>query len=154
MTAGAKNGVCQQFETDGDVCPAAMRRNLFITSAVDNIDYNPSSATPKDSFHGTGISLMQHTTHEFLGDDRGITVIDKTSASTRVIRPHPHVYSSVQPAALKTKQFTAPAINDPAMPSVLHNADRAVGDEMKWLETVNVSIKKQSLRCHQVMCNG
>ena len=27
-------------------------------AAVDNIDYIPSAATAKDSFHGTGISLM------------------------------------------------------------------------------------------------
>ena len=29
-------------------------------STLDNIDHNPSSATAKDSFHGTGTSLMQH----------------------------------------------------------------------------------------------
>jgi len=29
-------------------------------STVDNIDHNPSSATSKESFHGTGISLFQH----------------------------------------------------------------------------------------------
>ena len=31
---------------------------LFTVAAVDNIDYIPSATTAKDSFHGTGISLM------------------------------------------------------------------------------------------------
>ena len=55
-----------------------MRRHLLTTLAVDKIDYNPSSVRAEDSFHDTGISFMQHPTHELLGDDRGITVIDET----------------------------------------------------------------------------
>ena len=38
-------------------------------AAVDNIDHNPSAATSKDSFHDTGISLMQHPPHEFEGNN-------------------------------------------------------------------------------------
>ncbi|KAI8486964.1 hypothetical protein Bbelb_352240 [Branchiostoma belcheri] len=33
------------------VCPPILRRQLFMTAAVDNIDHNPSSTTAKDSFH-------------------------------------------------------------------------------------------------------
>ena len=54
------NGVCQRYEMEKVVCPPNMRRGLFTIAAVDNIDHNPSSATAKDYFHGTGISLMQH----------------------------------------------------------------------------------------------
>ena len=39
----------------------------FTVAAVDNIDYIPSTATVKDSFHGTGISLMLYPSHEFGG---------------------------------------------------------------------------------------
>ena len=60
-----------------------------------------------------------------------------------MIRPLSHAYSSVQRAALKTKQFTAPAIDDPTMPSVLHNADKAVGDKVAG--DSSVSINKQEV---------
>ncbi|KAG0714855.1 hypothetical protein GWK47_013293 [Chionoecetes opilio] len=52
------NGVCQRFNMEEVVCPPKLRKGLFTNGAVDNIDHNPSSATAKDSFHGTGISLM------------------------------------------------------------------------------------------------
>ena len=37
------------------------------SNAIDNIDYSPSATTTKDSFHDTGISLIQHPSHEFKG---------------------------------------------------------------------------------------
>jgi hypothetical protein len=45
---------------DGVVCPAILHKGLFTTSAVDNIDLNPSATTATTSFHGTGISVFQH----------------------------------------------------------------------------------------------
>ena len=50
----------RQYETDGAVCPLVLRKHLFTTAAVDNIDHNPSSTTARDSFHGTGISIFQN----------------------------------------------------------------------------------------------
>ena len=61
------NSVCQRYEMEKVVCPPNMRRFLFTIAAVDNIDHNPSSATAKDYFHGTGISLMQHQSQSFHG---------------------------------------------------------------------------------------
>ena len=52
------NGVWQRFRVEDVVCPPKLHHGLFTTGAVDIIDYNPSSATAKDSFHGTGISLI------------------------------------------------------------------------------------------------
>ena len=39
------NGVCARFEAEQVVCPPKLRSGLFTTSAVDNIDHNPSSST-------------------------------------------------------------------------------------------------------------
>ena len=78
LTSDIGNGVCERFVRDGLVCPPKVRSGLFTTAAVDNIDYNPSSATAKDSFHGTGISLMQHPSHYFVGHDRGVVIINQT----------------------------------------------------------------------------
>ena len=51
------NKVSEQFEKDGLVCPLDLRKDLFTTGCVDNIDHDPSSRTAKDSFHGTAISI-------------------------------------------------------------------------------------------------
>ena len=39
------SGVCQLFQTEQVVCPSILKSNVFTTSAVDNIDHNPSSTT-------------------------------------------------------------------------------------------------------------
>ncbi len=55
LTSKISVNVCQQYSADGVVCPLKLNSGLFTTAAVDNIDYNPTSATAKESFHGTGI---------------------------------------------------------------------------------------------------
>ena len=64
------NKACAQFESDGVVCPIRLRKAVFTTAAVDNIDHNPSSTTAHRSFHGTGISLFQHPTPRSPGEER------------------------------------------------------------------------------------
>ena len=58
MSAKLGEAVVCQYVEDGVVCPPALRTKLFKTSAVDNIDHNPSSTTAKTSFHGTSISIF------------------------------------------------------------------------------------------------
>ena len=72
LTSNIVNVVYQCLTIDGVVCPPRMSNGLFTTAAVDNVNYNPSFATAKDSFHGTGISLTQHPSHLFAGLDRGV----------------------------------------------------------------------------------
>ena len=55
------------------VCPPELNGGLFATTAVDNIDHNPSSTNSHDSFHGTGISFFQHPDQEFSGSSRVVT---------------------------------------------------------------------------------
>ena len=49
----------QVYESEGVVCPLVLRKNLFTTAAVDNLDHNPSSTTKQGAFHGAGISMRQ-----------------------------------------------------------------------------------------------
>ena len=127
------------------MCPPKMRSGLFTTGAVDNIDHNPSSVTAKDSFHGTGISLMQHPSHECAGLDRGVLVINQSTPSTKSIAPLPPAYTSVSPAALKTKQFTAPKVQGPVRPPDLQTAARAADEENEWLKVVMAALEKEEL---------
>ena len=49
--------VSERYEEDGVVCPTQFRKDLFILSAVDNLDHNPTSNTATSAFHGTAIGL-------------------------------------------------------------------------------------------------
>ena len=64
------NKACSRFEAEHVVCPANLRSGLFTTSAIDNIDHNPSATSAHDSFHGTGIFLFQHPTTDYEGVSR------------------------------------------------------------------------------------
>ena len=90
--------VCAMYDKEGVVCPPKLSRNVFTVAAVDNIDHNPSSATARDSFHGTGISLMQ------LPSEQHDPVIDENPEKTRRIQALPAAYTNVPPVAL-IRQF-------------------------------------------------
>ena len=59
--------VVQRYLDEGVVCPPIMCKGIFTTSAVDNIDHNPSATTAISPFHETGILLFQHPSR---GEDR------------------------------------------------------------------------------------
>lgn len=46
ITTDITNTVIERYESDGVVCPTKLRRELFTTAAVDNIDHNTSSCAP------------------------------------------------------------------------------------------------------------
>ena len=76
------NTVLESYERDRVVCPSKLRKGLFTTAAVDNIDRNPSSTTCKDSFHGTAISVEQHPATVSPGNNRAIDTFDPTAKSS------------------------------------------------------------------------
>ena len=124
LTSDLGNGVCDQFALDGVVCPPKIRSGLLTVAAADNIDYNPNAATARDSFHGTGISLMQHPSHEFEGNNQGILIIDQTTR--KPIAPLPQKYTSLLPAAFITKEFK---VNNSARPSNFSAVSEAKKEE-------------------------
>ena len=111
-------------------------------------DYNPSSATEKSSFHGTGISLIQHPSHEFKGHDRNLLVINKTPSSLTLSRSTatlPLKYTNVPPASLKSKEFTAPMVDGSVRSTVFQVFTAAKMGELNWLETVMTALKQEQL---------
>lgn len=58
ITKDLGTAVVSRAEEEGVVCPTLLRKGLFTTCAVDNLDHNPSSTTAKSSFHGTGVSFF------------------------------------------------------------------------------------------------
>ena len=90
----------QRFKEEGVVCPSVLRKGLFTTAALDNIDHNPSATTAKSSFHGTGISLFQHHTNSERGEQRELLQIAGTRA-TKKVPSLPETYTNVRPAYFK-----------------------------------------------------
>ena len=136
------NSVCQRFKVEDVVCPPKLRNGLFTTAAVDNIDHNPSTATAKDYFNGTGISLMQHPSHTHGGTDRGVLVIHQGGSSTKSVTPLPSAYTFVPPAAFRTKDFNAPIVQGPVRPSEILVTAAAKEDEYAWLNKVKTAVEK------------
>ena len=144
ISADIANSVCQKFIMEDVVCPPKMCQGLFTTGAVDNIDHNPSSTTARDSFHGTGISLIQHPSTDFTGQDHGVGALCGQDSSTiKSIAPLPSFYTNVLPASLRSKQFVAPVANGPMLPKEL-NKDK-VKEEYEWLKSVERAIDKPKL---------
>ncbi|KAG7174288.1 hypothetical protein Hamer_G003220, partial [Homarus americanus] len=88
------NAVCEEYKKSQIVIPTNLKTCVFITGAVDNINHNPSSYSATDSFHGTGISLFQHS--DF--DEQGIRVMNvniklvSSSKSIHLCQNSTHMY--------------------------------------------------------------
>jgi hypothetical protein len=84
ISAELGNSVCRRYQEEQVVCPPHLRLGLFTTAAFDNIDYNPSSTTTRDSFHCTGISMFQHATTDVPGTTRRNIVITQETSSSKI----------------------------------------------------------------------
>lgn len=134
------NAVCRRYLEENVVCPCNLRINLFTTAAVDNIDHNPSSTTAQDSFHGTGISLFQHSTDEIPDSSRRCINISQPTANTKSVAELPTSYTEVAPAVLPNKTPPVPETSSQLQGGSTVN--RAMEKELDWLEDVNGTIKR------------
>ena len=128
------------------MCPLKLRTRVFSTAVVDNLDHSPTSATATESFHGTGISIIQHPCHQSRGCGRDIMVINPhRSSSTRSVVPLPSKHTNVPPAALKSKVFNALSVNGPVALHTLDYVEEAKMDELQWLNEVMAALEKEQL---------
>lgn len=100
LSASLGNSICESFNIENVVCPAKLRKNLFTTAAIDNIDHNPSSTTAQGSLHGTAISVFQHPENEGDGIERLIPPIEASFARHEKLKPLPEFYTVVPPVVL------------------------------------------------------
>ena len=94
-------GVCQYVD-DGVVCPLGLRTKLFTTSAVDNIDHNPSSTTAKTSFHSTSISIFQHPRPDYAGELREAPRINDDTSKVKIAPELSESFTNVRPSHIAT----------------------------------------------------
>lgn len=123
------------------MCPPNLCLGLFTTAAVDNIDHNPSSTTAKDSFHGTGISLFQHSSADNPGTVRERINISDSSDKT-VIKELPSTYTDIAPVeALTYKPQLPPTTSQ--LKSGETNFCPAIVDEYSWLDQASTLVTGQ-----------
>ena len=104
------SSVCKQFHRNQVVCLPKFHGSVFITAAVDNIGHNPSSTISKESFHGTGVSLLQHPTFYGGGVDRNIVLVgESNNVSCKSVDNLPHFYTDVPPVTESVKNLSIPA---------------------------------------------
>ena len=109
------NKICHHYEVEKAVCPLQLKDGLFTTAAVDNINHNPSSTSASDSFHGTGISLFQHSNNEF-HRVQGVVTRDKHdthAAAKQKIGPLPDTNINVPPVVPCRKEPSVPKMEGP-----------------------------------------
>ena len=102
ISAKLGESVVCQYVDDGVVCPPALRTRLFTTSAVDNIDHNPSSTTAKASFHGTSISIIQHPRPDYAGELRKAPMINDDTSKVKRVPEFSESFTNVRPAHIAT----------------------------------------------------
>lgn len=98
--------ITQYFE-DGIVCPPSLRKGLFTTSALDNIDHNPTATTATTTFHGTSVLIFQHPNFDNAGEERSPLKVQGES-KVKKVRELPKAFKNVSPAYIATK-LTPPA---------------------------------------------
>ena len=125
------------------MCPPKLRKDIFTTAAVDNIDHNPSSTTTHYSFHGTTISLVQYPTTSKKDSDRDIPVLNETGESQRRIRQLSESYTNVPPAFLQVKEPLVPPVSWPLKPSL--TTPHSIKEEYKWLNHLWELFGKETL---------
>ena len=126
------------------VCPSKLRRELFTTASVDNIDHNTSSTSSQSSFHGTAISLVQHPSDTENGTTRVVDTFDPKKCSSKTITELPACYRDVAPMALPNKELKVPALGQQSLESSDSTCNDK-DDEKDWLSRAQDLYNKEEL---------
>ncbi len=136
ISAQLGQAVVDQYVEDGVVCPPILRKKLFATSAIDNIDHNPTATTASSSFHGTSISLFQHPSTEKEGEEREPLKLHVGTKPKRVPEL-PEAYTNIPPAYM-AKNPNPPSMPNPTLPSADSIRSHLL-EEYVWLEEVSLT---------------
>ena len=100
--------LCKQYRENECICPPSLKEGIFTTSAIDNIDHNPSSTTAKDSFHGTSISISQHPETSLDVDDLELQPNIEVSNTKLEL---PDSYTTLPPTKAIASEYPLQSVN-------------------------------------------
>lgn len=126
---------CEQYRSDGVVCPSQLRKGLFTVSALDNLDHNPSSTTAQGSFHGTWISIIQQQTKDHPRIIRNHPVsISNTNSNSAKSLVLPDSYSIVHAVYMKPTTTEVPTIEQTTTSGFADHIEKANAKEKRWIQ--------------------
>ena len=138
VSAALGNRVCNMYELNRGPCPPTMKKGLFTTAAVDNIDHNPSSTSARGSFHGTAITLTQHRNEILEGEPMDcVAGLLDIGSDSKSIKSLPGSYTTVPSVKPLNKSVLVPSADFAKPADDLHQIALAV--EYEWLETVRTA---------------
>lgn len=136
ISAQLGDATVSQYVEDGIVCPSALRKGLFTTSAMDNIDHNPTATTATTSFHGTSISVFQHPTKENKGEERG--QLKYREQTIKKVPELPEHFTNVRPAFF-TKKKPSPPKEKTILEDPISLLQPQLEMEYEWLDKVTLT---------------
>ena len=128
------------FHVEQVVCPPVLKGSVFTTAAVDNLDHKPSATTASDSFHETGISLLQHPVSADEGVQNTIVIIG--NAGSRSVGNPPHFYTDVPRIACSVKQSPVPVTSVTSLKRDDYKEQTRRG--YRWLENTRHNILEEN----------
>ncbi|KAI4795614.1 hypothetical protein KUCAC02_029770, partial [Chaenocephalus aceratus] len=114
ISAQLGESVVNQYVEEGVVCPPVLRKQIFTTSAMDNIDHNPTATTASTSFHGTSISMFQHPSSDNKGEVRAPPKVVDSRA--KKVPELPESFTNIPPAFFNKKNPAPPSVAEVSMP--------------------------------------
>ena len=133
ISAQLREAVVAQYVEDGVICPPVLRKQLFTTAAVDNIDHNPTATTAQTSFRGTSVSIFQHPSTENAGDEREPFKLE-SEMKVKKVPELPETYTNIRPAYI-TQNPNPPPVASPSLPAP-ESISSHLKEEYYWLEEV------------------
>lgn len=101
ISAQLGDATVSMYVEEGLVCPPVLRKGLFTTAVMDNIDHNPSATTATTTFHGTSISVFQHPATDNHGEAR--QALNLRPERVKSIPELPDSFTNIAPASFKSK---------------------------------------------------
>ena len=129
------NDISFRFNLENVVCPTSFKVNLFTCGAIDNIDKNSSSSTAQQSFHGTGISIIQNRNNKEEGNERSYNNLKISDIKRQLHIPLP-TYTSMMPVAMRNDK--------PSYPKYELSNEISIHDKFNITE-----LKEYEWLCHQ-----
>ena len=135
------NAEISRYHQEDIICPSNMRRGLFTTFGLDNIDKNLSSITSQECLHGTALSSTQHVST--VNEGEIVTIRGPIESTRSHMKKLPASYTDAPPTAM-VKDKVPPGIRcpDQLVNELVSNSDNFQNQQI-WLENLNTQLKSQ-----------
>ena len=139
LSADLGNTAISHFKIIKTVCPPKLNIGVFTTSALDNINHDRTAKGAQGSFHGTGISLFQHSDTENHGtEQRRFNFISRIGKKVTKL---PESYTLVPGVTVTKSEVPVPEVCGLQKPGC-SLMSKAVAQENDWCDHLSKIISE------------